>query len=386
MLHSFISYRLIAGLGTVALAVLLFAVGSAPNAGGQTAPGLGVASSYAVLGASTVTNTGFTIVGGDLGVSPGTAVTGFPPGIVTGATHSADTAAAQAQVDVTTAYNALAGESCTLDLTGQDLGGMTLTAGVYCFSSSAELTGQLTLDAEGNAAAVFIFKIGTTLTTASDSSILVINEGTGCNVFWQVGSSATLGTRTEFVGNILALESITLNTDAGVSGRAMARTGAVTMDTNRVGFSVCAAPAATASPTASPTPTDTTTPTPTDTATPTPTDTATPTPTDTTTPTPTDTATPTPVVHERTRTRTPTPAGPTPTPEATLRPPRAPTNTPSPTTPAGPYFPPNTGDPPPQGGLPWIPLLLGLALSSLAAIALVLGRRGQRSGVQQAGR
>ena len=152
MLHRSIPYRLIVGLGAVALAVLLFAVGSAPNAGGQTAPGLGVASSYAVLGASTVTNTGFTIIGGDLGVSPGTAVTGFPPGIVTGATHSADTAAAQAQVDVTTAYNALAGESCTLDLTGQDLGGMTLTAGVYCFSSSAELTGQLTLDAEGNAA------------------------------------------------------------------------------------------------------------------------------------------------------------------------------------------------------------------------------------------
>jgi hypothetical protein len=251
MLHRSISYRLIVGLGGVALAVLLFAVGSAPNAGAQTAPGLGAASSYAVLGGQTVTNTGPTTIGGDVGVSPGTAVTGFPPGIVTGGTiHSADANALQAQGAVTTAYNALAAEPCTADLTGQDLGGMTLTEGVYCFSSSAQLTGLLTLNAQGNASAVFVFKMVSTLTTASNSSVLVTNGGVDCNVFWQVGSSATIGTTTEFTGNILALTSIALQNGASVSGRALARNGAMTMDTNHVGFSGCAASTAAASPTA----------------------------------------------------------------------------------------------------------------------------------------
>jgi hypothetical protein len=238
------------GLGALALALLLFAVGSATNAGAQTAPGLGVASSYAVLGGQTVTNTGPTTIGGDLGVSPGTAVTGFPPGIVTGgAIHSADANALQAQGAVTTAYNALAAEPCTADLTGQDLGGMTLTEGVYCFSSSAQLTGQLTLNAQGNASAVFVFKMVSTLTTASNSSVQVTNGGVDCNVFWQVGSSATIGTTTQFTGNILALTSIALQNGASVSGRALARNGAVTMDTNHVGFSGCAASTTTASPT-----------------------------------------------------------------------------------------------------------------------------------------
>jgi hypothetical protein len=361
MLHRFISFRLIVGLGTVALAVLLFAVGSAPNAGGQTAPGLGAASSYAVLAGSTVTNTGSTTIHGDLGVSPGTAVTGFPPGIVTGGTiHSADENAGLAQDDVTTAYNLLALEPCTANLTGQDLGGMTLTEGVYCFSSSAQLTGTLTLDAQGNAAAVFVFKIGSTLTTASGASILVTNGGVDCNVFWQVGSSATIGTGTVFVGNILALTSITLTTGANVSGRALARNGAVTMDTNDVGFLGCAVPHPTYTPTA--------------TATAAPHSrhrTATPAASDS------PTASPAPVVEAL----SPTPVGPTPPPEATPQPPRAPINAPSPTPPAGPRFPPNSGDPPPREGLPWFPLLLGLALSSLAATAFVLSRRGQRPGV-----
>jgi hypothetical protein len=251
MLHRSISYRLIVGLGAVALALLLFAVGSATNAGAQTAPGLGAASSYAVLGGQTVTNTGPTTIGGDVGVSPGTAVTGFPPGIVTGgAIHSADANALQAQGAVTTAYNALAAEPCTADLTGQDLGGMTLTEGVYCFSSSAQLTGQLTLNAQGNASAVFVFKMVSTLTTASNSSVQVTNGGVDCNVFWQVGSSATIGTTTQFTGNILALTSIALQNGASVSGRALARNGAVTMDTNHVGFSGCAESTATVSPTA----------------------------------------------------------------------------------------------------------------------------------------
>jgi hypothetical protein len=196
---------------------------------------LGTAQSFGVLAGSTVTNTGATSVTGNLGVSPGTSVTGFPPGVVTGGTiHLNDAVAAQAQSDVTTAYNAILGTACTVDLTGQDLGGLTLTPGVYCFSSSAQLTGTLTLNALGNANALFIFKIGSTLTTASSSTVQVINPGTNCNIFWQVGSSATLGTGTSFIGNILALTSITLTTGANVSGRVLARNGAVTMDSNNV--------------------------------------------------------------------------------------------------------------------------------------------------------
>ncbi len=141
----------------------------------------------------------------------------------------------QAQNDLTTAYNFAASESCGTNLTGQNLGGLTLTPGVYCFGSSAQLTGTLTLDALGDPNSVFIFQIGSTLTTASGSSVVVTNDGQGDSVFWQVGSSATLGTTTLFQGNILALASITLNTDADIScGRALARNGAVTMDTNNV--------------------------------------------------------------------------------------------------------------------------------------------------------
>jgi len=202
-----------------------------------TAPSLGTAQSFAVLGGSTVTNTGPSVIYGDLGVSPGSAVTGFPPGIVTppGTIHAADAAAAQAQSDVTIAYNSLAGESYDVDLTDQDLGGLTLVSGVYFFSSSAQLTGTLTLDAENNPNSVFIFQIGSTLTTASNSSVVVINAPPNfCNKYWQVGSSATLGTGTAFQGNILALQSITLNTGASLYGRALARNGAVTMDSNQI--------------------------------------------------------------------------------------------------------------------------------------------------------
>jgi hypothetical protein len=203
---------------------------------------LGTAQSFAVLGASTVTNTGATTVGGNLGVDPGLAVTGFPPGLVAGGTiHAGDAVAHQAQSDTTTAYIALAGEALTVDLTGQDLGGKTLAPGVYRYSSSAQLTGSLTLNAEGNPKAVFVFQIGSTLTTASNSSVLVINGAQDCNIFWQVGSSATLGTTTAFKGNILALTSVTLNTGATVSGRTLARNGAVTMDANHVSILSCAA-------------------------------------------------------------------------------------------------------------------------------------------------
>ena len=225
-----------------AVAAAAACLSAAVPAAAQTAPPLGTAQSFAVLGGSTVTNTGPSVITGDLGVSPGSAVTGFPPGsVVSGTIHAADAVAAAAESSVTTAYNNLAGQACTQDLTGQDLGGKTLTAGVYCFSTSAQLTGILTLNAQGNANAVFIFKIGSTLTTASGASVLITNGGSVCNVFWQVGSSATLGTTTAFGGNILALTSITLNTGASITGRALARNGAVTLDSNNVNASLCQA-------------------------------------------------------------------------------------------------------------------------------------------------
>ncbi|HEX7832645.1 MAG TPA: ice-binding family protein [Thermoanaerobaculia bacterium] len=204
---------------------------------------LGTADNFGVLGGSAVTNTGPTVVTGDLGVSPGSSVTGFPPGTVFGGTiHTADAAAAQAQSDLTTAYNTAAGIACNTDLTGQDLGGMILTPGVYCFSSSAALTGTLTLNMQGDPNAFFLFKIGSSLTTASASSVVTINSGGATcapNVFWQVGSSATFGTASSFQGNVLALTSITLTTGAQLSGRSLARNGAVTLDTNAV--STCSA-------------------------------------------------------------------------------------------------------------------------------------------------
>jgi len=218
-------------------------VKQANTASAAAAPPLGTEQSFAVLGGSTVTNTGPRVITGNLGVSPGSAVTGFPPGIVTGGTtHAADAVALQAQNDTTTAYNNLASQTCTSDLTGQDLGGKTLVAGVYCFSSSAQLTGALTLDAGGDSSAVWVFKTGSALVTASSSSVLLTNGGQPCNVFWQVGSSATLGTTTSFVGSILALTSVSLNTGANVSGRILARNGAVTLDSNAVAAAVCGVP------------------------------------------------------------------------------------------------------------------------------------------------
>jgi len=246
------SLSLVASVGAITLLC-----GISP-ASAQTAPSLGSAQNFAVLGGSTVTNTGSSVITGDLGVSPGSAVTGFPPGlVVSGTIHAADAVALAAQNSVTTAYNSLASQSCTQDLTGQDLGGKTLTAGVYCFSSSAQLTGTLTLNAQGNASAVFIFRIGSTLTTASGSSVVVINSGSQCNVFWQVGSSATVATSTSFAGNILALTSITMTTGARVTGRTLARNGAVTLDTNVITPTTCAAatpPAPAPPPTPPPTP------------------------------------------------------------------------------------------------------------------------------------
>src|SRR5579864_6749946 len=223
----------------LALALCMLSMGSLAWA--QSAPPLGSAQGFAVLSASTVTNTGPTVITGDLGVSPGTAVTGFPPGTVAGGTiHKTDAVADQAQSDNTAAYLNLAGQGpVTQDLTGKDLSGLTLVPGVYSFSSSAQLTGALTLDGQNKSNAVWVFKIGSTLTTGSSSSVVLINGANPCNVFWQVGSSATLGTTTSFVGNVFALTSITLITGATVQGRLLARNGSVTLDTNTVNITAC---------------------------------------------------------------------------------------------------------------------------------------------------
>jgi hypothetical protein len=185
---------------------------------------------------SSVINTGgTTILEGDLGVAPGLAISGFPPGqMLGGAVHSGDANTFQAQSDVAAAYVLLARDTCTQDLTGRDLGGLTLTQGVYCFSSDAPLTGTLTLDAQGDPTAVFVFQVGSDLSSASNASVVLANGGQFCRVFWQVGASATLGADTAFAGSILATTNITLETGASVTGRALARNGAVTMDTNQI--------------------------------------------------------------------------------------------------------------------------------------------------------
>jgi ice-binding like protein len=196
----------------------------------------GLGGSFGVLSSSTVTCTGASTLTGDVGVSPGSAVTGFPGPCTDagGAIHAADAVAVQAHHDAALAYAALVANPCNTNLTGQDLGGLTLAPGVYCFDSSAELTGTLNLTGAGP----WIFQIASTLTTASNSAVLVngsaASQGCSPGVFWAVGSSATLGTGTQFQGVVLALISDTVTTSANVSGGVFALTGAVTLDTNMV--------------------------------------------------------------------------------------------------------------------------------------------------------
>jgi type VI secretion system secreted protein VgrG len=200
---------------------------------------LGSAASFAVLAGSTVTNTGPSIIEGSLGLSPGSAVTGFPPGEVRdGSTYVGNALARQAKTDLTTGYLDAAGRTPFVDV-GSDLGGTTLAPGVYRASSSLGLTGTVTLDGHGDASAVFIFQAGSTLITASSSDVVLENGAQACNVFWQVGSSATLGTDSTFSGTIMALTSISLNTGATIYGRALARNGAVTLQSNTIAAPTC---------------------------------------------------------------------------------------------------------------------------------------------------
>ncbi len=215
-----------------------FAAGSSTPPPTSCVP-LGTAATFAVLGASTVTNTGSSVITGDVGVSPGTAITGFPPGTVSGGTfHSGDVAAAQAQTDATAAYNDAAGRTSGAVVTA-DLGGQTLVPGLYD-GATLGLTGTLTLDAQGDSNAVWVFRAGSTLTTASSSTVQLIGGADPCNVYWQVVSSATLGTSSTFVGTVVALISITATTGTTVDGRLLALTGAVTLDSNAVTTTACA--------------------------------------------------------------------------------------------------------------------------------------------------
>jgi len=219
----------------------------ASSARAATVP-LGTLSSFAVLGGSTVTNTGPSVISGSLGVSPGTAVTGFPPGtVIAGTVHAADAVALQAQTDLTTAYDNAFARTGGSAISAPLGGGSTLVAGVYTSAADIFVGGDLTLDGGGDPNSVFVFqaKTGTLITAAGTTSgvpntrVLLRNGAQSCNVFWQVGSSATIQTSTQFAGNILALTSISMKTGATLLGRALARNAAVTLDTNKITSAAC---------------------------------------------------------------------------------------------------------------------------------------------------
>ncbi len=211
---------------------------------------LGAATPDAVVAGTTITNTGSSVITGDISLSPGTSVVGFPPGSASGTTNAADASSLAAQTSATAAYGVASSATPFTAVAGGTVGGLTLSPGVYESASAMQLTGPLTLNAGGDASAVFIFQAGSTLTTASASSVILENGAQACNVFWKVGSSATLGSTTSFVGTILALASVTLDSGASVDGRVFAQTAAVTLNDNVITVPTCAALAPTTTTTA----------------------------------------------------------------------------------------------------------------------------------------
>ena len=233
--------------GLVGLAVSVVAVIvllASPALAAVAAIGLGTASSFAVLAGSGVTNTGATTITGDVGTHPTPAMTGFDTVVLTGTNHGADAVTQQAKSDLVTAYNQAASGPATSVAT--ELGGTTLTPGVY-HGDTVGVTGTLTLDTQGDPDAVFVFQAASTLITASASRVVVLGGATACNVFWQVGSSATLGTDSSLIGTVMAETSITANNAATLVGRLLAKNGAVTLDHNTITIPTCAASAATPS-------------------------------------------------------------------------------------------------------------------------------------------
>ena len=232
--------------------VLLVPLMLAGSAAAATAVPLATADSFAVLAGAGITNTGPTTVTGDVGTYPTTTIVGASSMTIGGTNHAGDAVTQQAQNDLVTAYNNAAGQGPTNPIAA-DLAGQTLTPGVYNSASSIGLSGALTLNGGGDPNAVFIFQAGSALTTASGSTINMINGAQSCNVFWQIGSSATLGTGSTFRGTVIALQSITVTTGVTVDGRVLARNGAVTLDTDTIARSSCAAAPAPA-PTPAPAP------------------------------------------------------------------------------------------------------------------------------------
>jgi hypothetical protein len=241
--------QLLVTLALVSIALVILIIGCKKNVSDSTNPivipvqttvsasvPLLTASNYAVLGGSAITSTGATTITGDLGLSPGTSIGGFPPGILTGTQFINTGTSAQAKLDLTAAYNDAAGRTSTdiVTLSG-NIGGLTLTPGLYKSTSTLSISsGDLTFDAKGNSGAVFIIQIASSLTTTSGRQVILSGGASASNIFWQVGSSATFGTTSVFKGTVMAMQSITFNTGATLDGRALARTGGITMAGNAI--------------------------------------------------------------------------------------------------------------------------------------------------------